>query len=414
MRTFFRQFVHWIIKPHSILVTIVLFLFIGVLDMIRFNLHFLDPFNNGLKDYEVTDIVYSRLEDRDRVSINDEIILVNTGQPNRETLNQMLQKLHTYRPRAIGMDVLLGKNMDPVVDTALRNTMASIPNLVLGTQLGEYIPDREYFAESEEGNPFFLRDNLTGYTNFLSADNMTVRMFSPFEQFVSGPVDAFAVAVAREANPEAVRRLADRHNQIERINYIGSENFTKVSAEVLLDSNFNGADLFRNKIVLMGYIGEESWAESINDKFYTPLNPKYTGRALPDMYGVVIHANIIAMILNGDYIYDFPAWLVILLEILFTYVNVAMIHWIYRRFHVAFHPITRTIQLLEFSILFFMTAYLFHYFQVRVDLGSGILGLALAYDFVMIYESLLREPLTRFFARFQVYLPELPAGRNIE
>ncbi len=408
MRTFFRQFVHWVVKPHSILVTIVLFLFIGVLDMIRFNLHFLDPFNNGLKDYEVTDIVYSRLEDRDRVDICEEVVLVNTGQPDRDRLNRMLQKLHSYRPRAIGMDVLLVDDMSPGLDTQLRNTMAAIPNLVLATKLGVYLPEEDCFAVSEDANPFFLDNNLTGYTNFLSADNMTVRMFSPFEQTVSGPVDAFAVAVTREANPEAVRRLEDRCNQVERINYIGSDNFLKVSAEVLLDSSFNGEDLFRNRIVLMGYIGEDSWAESINDKLYTPLNPRYTGRALPDMYGVVIHANIIAMILSGDYIYDFPAWLVMLLEILFTYVNVVMIHWIYRRFHVAFHPITRAVQLLEFSILFFMTAYLFHYFQVRVDLGSGILGLALAYDFVMIYESLLREPLTRLFARFQVHLPEVP------
>ncbi len=407
MSTFFRQFVHWIVKPHSILVTLVLFLFIGVLDMIRFNLHFLDPFNNGLKDYEVTDIVFSRLEDHTQVTFCDEVVLVNIGQPDRERITQMLKKLHSYRPRSIGLDVLFEKNMDPIVDSALQATMASIPNLILATKLQSYLPEEGRFMITKDQNPKFLDGNLSGYTNFLSADTFTVRMFSPFELTVNGPADAFAVAVTREANPEAVRRLQERHNAVERINYIGPESFTQVSADVLLDSAFNGEDLFRNKIVLMGYIGEESWAVSINDKLYTPLNPKYTGRALPDMYGVVIHANIIAMILSDNYIYDFPKWLITLLEILFTYVNVVMIHWIYRRFHVAFHPITRTIQLLEFSILFFMTAYLFNYFQFRVDLGSGILGLALAYDFVMIYESLLRAPLTRFFARMNVHLPEL-------
>lgn len=407
MATFFRQFIHWVVKPHSILVTIVLFLFIGVLDMIRFNLHFLDPFNNGLKDYEVTDIVFSRLEDHTQVTFCEEVVLVNIGQPDRERITQMLQKLHSYRPRSIGLDVLFEKDMDPTIDSALEATMAEIPNLILATKLGAFLPGQDKFVYSDDQNAKFLDGNLSGYTNFLSADTFTVRMFSPFEPTVNGPADAFAVAVAREANPEAVRRLEDRRNEVERINYIGPESFTKVSGEVLLDPDYNGEELFRNKIVLMGYIGEDSWAESINDKLYTPLNPKYTGRALPDMYGVVIHANIIAMILSGNYIYDFPKWLVMLLEILFTYVNVVMIHWIYRRFHVAFHPITRTIQLLEFSILFFMTAYLFHYFQFRVDLGSGILGLALAYDFVMIYESLLRAPLTRLFARFKVRLPDL-------
>ena len=105
------------------------------------------------------------------------------------------------------------------------------------------------------------------------------------------------------------------------------------------------------------------------------------------------------MILNGNYIYDFPKWLVFLLEVLFTYMNVVMIHWIYKHFHVAFHPITRTIQFVEFIMLFFLTAILFHYYLFRLDLGSGILGLALAYDFIMIYESLLKIPLMRLYVR---------------
>ena len=409
MRTFFRLLYHWLVRPHSILVTIVLFLFIGVLDLIRFNLHFLDPFNNGLKDYEVTDIVFSRLQDNNEVKWCDEVVLVNTGQPDRERLIGMLRRLHDFRPRAIGMDILLEEDKDPVTDSILQATMEGIPNLVLATRLGEFDPRSEMFDLATGHHRYFLDGNLTGYTNFVSTDNMTVRMFSPFERSIEGPIEAFAVAIAREANPEAVRRLEARGNPVERINYIGNESFMKVSGSDLLDPAFPGEEIFRNKIVLMGYIGEDSWAESINDKLYTPLNPKYTGRALPDMYGVVIHANIIAMILNGNYIYDFPKWLVMILEILFTYVNVVMIHWIYRHFHVAFHPITRTIQLVEFMLLFFLTAVLFHYFLFRLDLGSGILGLALAYDFVMIYESLLKIPMMRLYVRIRTrFFPTHP------
>ena len=98
-----------------------------------------------------------------------------------------------------------------------------------------------------------------------------------------------------------------------------------------------------------------------------------------------------------------------ILEILFTYVNVVMIHWIYRHFHVAFHPITRTIQLVEFILLFFLTAVLFHYFLFRLDLGSGILGLALPTDFVMIYESLLKIPMMRLYVRIRTrFFPTHP------
>ncbi len=39
-----------------------------------------------------------------------------------------------------------------------------------------------------------------------------------------------------------------------------------------------------------------------NQKSFTPRNRKVAGRAYPDMFGTVIWANIIAMILNNDYI----------------------------------------------------------------------------------------------------------------
>lgn len=403
MRAFLRMMWHWAVRPHSIVVTLMLFLFIGLLDMVRFNLHFLDPFNNGLKDYEVTDIVFSRLRDKNHIEFCDEVVLVNTGHPDRKILAALLDTIDRYRPRAIGLDVLLEGDKDPVTDSILEATMARIPNLVLATKLSTYHPEENRFDVDTAIHPMFVEGNLVGYTNFISSDQMTVRMFSPFENTDWGRMDAFAVAITREANPEAVRRLERRKHPVERIHYTGNdESFTMVTASEVLDSLSVDGEIFRNRIVLIGYIGIDDWAESVKDKFFTPLNAKYTGRAHPDMYGVIIHANIIAMILSGAYITDLPAWLVILLEVLFTYVNVVIIHWIYRHFHVAFHPITRTIQLVEFIVLFILTAWLFHYYRFRLDMGSGVLGLALAYDFVMIYESLLRHPLLRLAARGRI------------
>ncbi|NJM93588.1 MAG: CHASE2 domain-containing protein [Cytophagales bacterium] len=55
--------------------------------------------------------------------------------------------------------------------------------------------------------------------------------------------------------------------------------------------------------MIFGYLGESFNDVSWEDKFYTPLNKTYAGKANPDMYGVVIHANIVSMILNHDYVY---------------------------------------------------------------------------------------------------------------
>ncbi len=76
--------------------------------------------------------------------------------------------------------------------------------------------------------------------------------------------------------------------------------------------NWGPADLeitFRDKIVLIGYVGDRIDIDTGEDKFFTPLNSKYIGKANRDMYGIVVHANIISTILNGHYIRVMPDWL---------------------------------------------------------------------------------------------------------
>ena len=49
-------------------------------------------------------------------------------------------------------------------------------------------------------------------------------------------------------------------------------------------------------------MGENEKAYSMKDRYFTPLNEKYSGRSHPDMHGVLVHANIISMIQHADYI----------------------------------------------------------------------------------------------------------------
>ncbi len=109
------------------------------------------------------------------------------------------------------------------------------------------------------------------------------------------------------------------------------------------------------------------------------------------MYGLVIHANVISMILRNNYITELPQWCSTLLAVIFCYFNVLLIHWMYNHFHQAFHGITRALQIVEFLFLFLLIASLFYWFRLRLEFSLGILALLLAYDIIMIYESLIRE-----------------------
>ena len=95
-------------------------------------------------------------------------------------------------------------------------------------------------------------------------------MFSPLSAVSRADRGTFAVAIARK--PIRKRFDAWKHGAIRWNGSItsGTRVSMKVSGSDLLDRAFPGEEIFRNKIVLMGYIGEDNWAESINDKLYTP------------------------------------------------------------------------------------------------------------------------------------------------
>ncbi len=384
----------YLFRPHSIIITILILSFIGLLDFIRLNLHFLDPFNYGLKDYEVTDIVFSQLRDEAVApgEFKDRIILVDVGEPSRAELARVISRLSDAGARVIGVDIMLEGRKEPRTDSLLQASIREADNVVLATSLWNYNEEENLFEEEIACDTFFSNYATMGYANFVSNESRTVRLFSPSERTRLGRADAFAVAIAEKMDPKAVRLLQQRDREVERINYIGGENyFAQYDMATVLDSTVDLSAGVKDKAVLLGFIGEHRINESLLDRFFTPLNPKYSGRSFPDMYGVFIHANILSMILDRDYIYEVPIWVSRLLAILFTYANVIVIHWVYRRFNEAFHGITRVLQLIEFVALFFLIALLFQFFRVKFDFAFGILALVLAYDFVMIYENLIRK-----------------------
>lgn len=385
-----KRFIHIFFQPHAVFITALIWLFIILLNSIRLNLHFLDPFNNGLKDYELTDIASARFRNPEDIQLREDIVLINSGKPDRVILQQMIARLQTFEPAVIGIDILFEGDKDPVSDTLLANTFAQKNNIVLASRLTDYSKEKDIFEVDDNLNPLFLENVAAlGYVNFISKDRRTVRLISPQEQTTQGTLDAFAVQITNQYSPQAVQDLKNRNKAVERINYrTPQDHFIKYDYTQVLDSTLD-LSYIKNKVVLLGFLGDDDWSIPVKDRFFTPLNPNYTGKTLPDMYGLAIHANIITMILDRAYIYDVPNWLSRLIEILFCYFNVILIHWIYRKFPEPFHGITRGLQIVEFILVFLLISVLFHYFDIRLDFATGIFALVLIYDFVMIYESLI-------------------------
>jgi CHASE2 domain-containing sensor protein len=377
---------------HAFNITIIIFLIIALASFIYLNIHFLDPLGHSLKDYEVTDIVYSQFRDNE-VKLEDRIVLVNIGNPDRTQISSMLDRILAANPRVIGLDVFLSDEKEALSDSMLQASIKrGEDKIVLATALQDYDEDLGIFKIVSVDDSMFSNYARVGFANFPANPTKTIRYFSSSELGPNGPVRSFATEIAHVYDSTKVNQLFKRANTLERIHFTSTEgDFIKFEPESILDTAIDLRPLLENKIILMGYSGSNEWNDPLIDKHFTPLNDRYTGRSTPDMYGFVIHANIIQMILDNQYIGKVPAWLSFLLAFILCYFNIILLIWISHRYHSVYHPIARVLQILQFAILFFIIAYLYYFYRLKWDFTLGLLGLALAVDTQVIYISLIEH-----------------------
>lgn len=378
-------------SSYAAMVTLFVFIFIGILSLIRLNLHFLDPVSHGVKDYDITDIVYSRFGTRN-AAIDERIVIINTDLPDRAVLTSMLQRIIAAQPKVVGMDVFLSSSNKNPVDSTLQHILKTHDNIVIASKLYHYREDVNLFEKETAVDTFFSNYTSTGFANFPSTNTKTIRFFTPFEQTRNGTAYSLATSIANKYDPLATQRLLERKRPLERIHYTATEdNFIRFEPEQILDTSFQLESILAGKIVLIGYINSKNDACAIWDKYYTPFNKQYSGRSEQDMYGVVIHANILRMILNNRYIFTIAPWASFLFAILLCYFNVLLLEQIHEQHPRWYHPIMRILQVLEFLVLFFVISFLFYAFRIKWDFTVGMLALALYFDIMLSYESFINS-----------------------
>ena len=385
---------------HVIAITALIVFVLYIVSILQVNVKSVNPLTRSLVDYEITDVVFAKFRDRSIINFEDDIVVVNTGKPNRSQITQAVEKINKFKPSAIGLDILFKDRMDPTIDQKLRKVFRESSNLVLATVLGSYNAEKNEFEYTKECNPYFCDSIPTGFINFVAKPETTIRLFSVSEQTDDVPEIAFAARVAQLANPEKASKLLKRKRESMRINYKGGlESFVHYDIDQLINSNQDLSAVFEDKIVLFGYMGSDEWSQSSRDKFYTPLNDKVAAKSLPDMFGVVIHANIISMILDESYIAEMPDWLNKFLSIFIIMLSVAVIRMDFISYKKVYWIVIKVLQVLVFIFLFFLVAGLFYFFNVRLNLTAGIFGVFIAYDIIDFYENILLPKLTSFWIK---------------
>ncbi|MBL7870045.1 MAG: CHASE2 domain-containing protein [Cyclobacteriaceae bacterium] len=398
-----------------------------------------DGMSQAFKEFEITDIVFSRI--RPDPLVDQRIVLVNLAR-SRGLIAQQIAKISQHKPKVIGIDAFFRcegglydtincpQLLDTLGNLLLSNAIQEAGNVVLVTKLLQTKRllreqgDTDFYDSIEYSDPKFRIYAKNAYASLptdatYQDDVKFCRSLFP-KKMVNGKEQlAFSVQCAMMYDSLKANKFLARGKEEEIINFRGNVElidnrlgvlqikdvsstgypvmFYAVDWDQLLNDEYF-KDIFTGSIVLMGgmgdYFGDPSW----EDKFFTPLNKKPAGRANPDMFGLVVHANIIAMILNEDYVDELPEWSKVTLAIIICFFTVILFIVIDHKLPMWFDTLSVTIQVFQILIISSIVVFAFQASSIKLDLGLSLAASALvgpAYDIYKGFENQIRVWLTK-------------------
>jgi len=390
-----------------------------------------DPVSQALTDFELTDYAFSNL--RPDPTVDQRIVVVNLGVLSRREVAQQIHMISQFKPKVIGIDSYFnceGRLRDSINCPQLLDTLGNLllsdaikeaGNVVLVSKLLQRtktsVDDNliDVYDSIEYSDINFSMYAKHGYANLLTDppavyqdDVKQCRAFVPTYKVNDQDENAFAVQMCMMFDSAKTKRFLARKKKEEIINYRGNieiqdirlkavrEKETSTTRYPLMfyavdaDQLLNGEvlpDLFTNSIVIVGFLGAYFGDPSWNDKYFTPLNRKVAGRANPDMFGVVVHANIVAMILNEDYIDQLAEWQKYLIAFTVCFLTVALFIIIEKELPLWFDALSVLIQVILLLTVSGLIVYCFATFTFKLDLTLTLAASALVGPSYDIYKG---------------------------
>lgn len=404
------------IFKENILVTAWIFLFMFIISKIEFNSDIFNPMAKAFEDFELTDIVYSHLRETPEVDTN--IVVVNIGSVSRHDLAAMIDTINKFKPKVIAIDAFFRTakhSEDPMEDaylvagdSALSNAFAKTENLVLVSELIENDSAKtqaDKVANVSYSHPMFMQHATPGFADMITKGHDYIkyaRNCIPKEEFKGKTIYSFPTQIVHIYDSVACKNYLARNKDEEIINYQGnidprtegiSENsknvFYALDIDQVLNQEFDPS-VIKGKIVIMGYLGNHIGHNTWEDKFCTPLNINYIGRTLPDMYGVVVHANIVSMVLKRSFIKEMPEWLNNLIGIFFVFIVALLFSWLFLNTAEWWDGLNMVASLLGVLIITGFMMIIFNSKNYIVDISIPSVALLLSGNLVEIYWGILR------------------------
>lgn len=393
----------------------------GITKLALFNAF--DPLGKALGDMEITDIAFSQI--RKDPPIDTNIVIVNIGELPRGGIGQQIMTLNHFKPKVIALDIIFacdGGFTDSVSCPGLYDTLGNMifgeairqaeGRMVLAHKLWQTkklvreLGDVQVYDSLEHTDGYLRQNAYEGFVNLdTDADSQedlkVCRALNPLITVNGNPELAFSVKIAMLYDSVKTKKFLNRGNFLEPINYRGNivdwhgastyaGRYPVLDWDQALDTTMFVGGMIKDKIVIMGFLGEDLRDTSWDDKFITPLNKNYAGKTRPDMYGVVVHANAVSMILNEDYVDELAEWQQWAIAILITFLNVALFSLIHIRIPKWFDALSIVLQLVQILLFTFAMVYIFTAANFKLNLTVTMVALALVGTCYEIYESVVK------------------------
>jgi CHASE2 domain-containing sensor protein len=378
-----RNVTKYLYERDTIFATLWVFIFIFALGSIPLNLGVLNPIKLGLKDFDMNDMSYSKLGKAAHTPIDDRIVIINIADADREGLSLLIDKVATYSPKVMGLDVLFDEQKEPAKDSMMRETMLRNKNLVVAAKFQlDTAKDRLVFARN-----YFKNAAATyGYVNFpYNDDRETVRYFFPVKKLHNEELLSFSAAILKQFDPEAFEKLKKKGDTKTLINYTRrtSQYLVLEGMDVMMDNIDSNA--IKGRIALLAYVNTSPF--DIEDKKFTPMNDKFAGKSTPDMNGIVVHANILSMALEKNYVKKLPLWASLVIAVFVGWLHMSFFVRYYLESHIWFHLVAKIAQVASAIFFVWLGIFLFDRYRLKVDLKLCLVVIIMAVDVIYFYEA---------------------------
>jgi CHASE2 domain-containing sensor protein len=391
-----------------------------------------DPIGQALSDFELTDYAFSNI--RPDPDVEQRIVIVNIGNLSRGGIAEQIRIINKYKPKVIGIDgyfnceggmrdtVNCPQLLDTMGNLLLSNAIQEAGNVVLVSKFHQTLSSFkagaiDVYDSMEFSDSIFQDFALSGFANLPTAnkadyqeDVKICRAFVPKIRIAGRDELAFSVKLAMMYDSVRTTNFLKRNKEEELVNFRGNIElqdvriasiksmelsttkypvmFYALDVNQVLNEEFI-PEMITNNIVIFGFLGSYFGDPAWNDKFFTPLNKKVAGRANPDMFGVVVHANIVSMILNGDFIDELQEWHKYVIAFIFCFFNIALFFYINSKYPVWFDSVSLIIQVTQILLLMGFTVWIFAHSSFKLDLTLTIFTIALAGPVFEFYDNVL-------------------------